>query len=67
MRNCKKGDLITIKNHSTYLDGMIGLVLEVRKPKKSDPWGNGYFICWSDGQISWSPREFIHVDCIRVI
>jgi hypothetical protein len=67
MRHIKRGDLIVINNYSkSYLDGLIGLVLEVRKPKKSDPWGSGYFICWSDGQISWSSRDFIHEAFMRV-
>jgi hypothetical protein len=67
MRNCKKGDLVIIKNCSRgYLGSLIGLILKVRNPKKGDPWESGYFIYWSDGQISWSSRDFIHEACVRV-
>jgi len=63
----KPGDLIKIKGNSTrsFL-GLTGVVIEVKNPAENDPWQDGFFIFWSDGQWCWSSRDFI-LDCCECV
>lgn len=63
----KPGDLIRIKGNSTrsFL-GLTGVVIEVKNPEENDPWQDGFFIFWSDGEKCWSSTDFI-LDCCECV
>ena len=59
------GDLIRI-NKGKKLLSLTGVILEVKLPKEDDPWQDGFFVFWSDGNMCWSSTSFIF-DCCECV